>query len=167
MIRVSGRWRLTGLLLLACAALSGLLAMEWRGRSVTEAAAGVGSETSPDAASAPAPSERYSPPALASFDAILERPLFNPDRRPVAVPEPAVAPATTPTKPLRARLEGVVQIGATSFALIRDLSSNEPVRLAQGMELNGWTLERVESGRAVLSRGDGQVQELKLELQRD
>jgi hypothetical protein len=167
MIRMSGRWPLTGLLLLACAALGGLLALEWRGRSVTGAGAGVGSETAPDAASAPAPSNPYSPPVLASFDAILERPLFIPDRRPVAVPEPEAAPAATPSAPLRARLEGVVRIGATSFALIRDLSRNEAVRLAQGMELNGWTLDRVESGRAVLSRGDGQVQELKLERQRD
>jgi hypothetical protein len=167
MTGMSGRWRLTGSLLLACAAISGLLALEWRGRSVSVSGAGVGSETAPDAASAPAPSDRFTPPALASFDAVLERPLFNPDRRPVVVPESAAAPAATPTVPLRARLEGVVRIGATSFALIRDLSRNEAVRLAQGMELNGWTLDRVESGRAVLSRGDGQVQELKLERQRD
>jgi hypothetical protein len=166
MIRMPGDWRLTGFLLLLCMALGGLLAMEWRARPVTADSAEPGSLTPPDAAPAPALSARYTPPVLASFDAILARPLFIPDRRPVEVPESAPVPASTPTVPLRARLEGVVSIGATSFALIRDLSRNEAVRLSQGMELNGWTLERVESARAVLSRADGQVQELKLERQR-
>jgi hypothetical protein len=167
MIRVPEGWRLTGFLLLVCVALGGLLALEWRARPTTAVSAGADAASQADAASAPAPPDRWTPPALASFDEILARPLFIPDRRPVAVPEPAAAPTGTPPTPLRARLEGVVQIGATSFALIRDLSKNEAVRLAQGMELNGWTLERVEAGRAVLTRADGQVHELKLERQRD
>jgi hypothetical protein len=162
-IRLPAEWRLTLLLLAGCVLLGGLLAVQLRDRS----AAGGGGETAPEpGVESPAPGlpGRYSPPALASFDEVLARPLFAPDRRPVEVPEPA-APAGPPPTPLRARLEGVAQTGETSVAVVRDLSTNEGLRLSKGMEYQGWTVERVEPERAVLTRGDGQVTELKLERQ--
>jgi hypothetical protein len=48
--------------------------------------------------------------------------------------------------------------------LLRDLTSNEGLRLSEGMEYQGWKVEAVEERRAVLKR-DGQEQELKLERQ--
>ncbi len=48
-------------------------------------------------------------------------------------------------------------------AVIRDLSTNEGLRLSKGMQYKGWTLEAVEPDRALLKRGDNQVHELKLE----
>jgi hypothetical protein len=107
----------------------------------------------------------YAPPALATFDEILERPLFVPDRRPAKAPEPA-APAEAPLVPLRARLEGVAQAGGASVAVVRDLITNEGLRLSKGMQFKGWTVDAVEPERTVLKRGDSQVHELKLERQK-
>jgi hypothetical protein len=78
------------------------------------------------------------------------------------VPEPA-APPPPPPKPLRARLEGVAQADGSSVALVRDLTTNEGLRLSKGMRYKGWTVEAVEPDRALLKLGDNQVQELKLE----
>jgi hypothetical protein len=158
-------WRLTAVLVLGCAALGGLLALEWRERSAP------GEEGVAVEAPQPGPAEvpatlpgGYTPPALAAFDEILERPLFAPDRRPPPLPAPA-APAAPPPAPLRARLEGVAQTGDASVALVRDLSTNEWLRLSKGMQFKGWTVDAVEPDRALLRRDDSQVQELKLEPQ--
>jgi hypothetical protein len=165
-IRVPGEWRLTLLLLAGCVLLGGLLAVQLQERSAAVDAGGADGAPGPGVETpAPGPPERYAPPALASFDEILARPLFAPDRRPVEVPEPDAAPAGPPPTPLRARLEGVARTGERSVAVVRDLSTNEGLRLSQGMEYKGWTVERVEPERAVLTRGDGEVTELKLERQ--
>jgi hypothetical protein len=54
-------------------------------------------------------------------------------------------------------------MGETRVAVVRDLRTNEGLRLSKGKEFDGWTVERVEPERAVLIRGDGQLQELRLE----
>jgi hypothetical protein len=164
MIRLPDGWQTTVTLLFACAILAGLLALRWLERP--PAATGEGAAVVPRPLAqeeAAAPQVHYSPPALASFDAILARPLFLPDRRPLEPPAPAAAPAAPPPAPLRARLEGVVQMGETRVAVVRDLRTNEGLRLSKGKEFDGWTVERVEPERAVLIRGDGQLQELRLE----
>jgi hypothetical protein len=105
---------------------------------------------------------------MAAFDEILNRPLFTPDRRPEKTPEPeapAEVPVETPVEPLNVRLEGVARVGASRIAVLRDLQSNQGLRLSEGMEYNGWKLERVEREKAVLTR-DGQTQEILLEIQR-
>jgi hypothetical protein len=156
-------WRLTAALALGCAVLGGLLVVQWRDRTPVDAVGTAGAAPSRDRAEAPPTLPAgYSPPALATFDEILERPLFAPDRRPPEVPEPA-APPSPPPKPLRARLEGVALVGDARVAVIRDLSTNEGLRLSEGMEFQGWTVDAVEPDRALLKRGDRQVQELKLE----
>jgi len=48
--------------------------------------------------------------------------------------------------------------------LLRDQSSNSLIHIAEGMTHNGWTLDRIESDKAVFSR-DHEVSELDLEVQ--
>jgi hypothetical protein len=159
-------WRLTTVLLLGTAVLGALLVEQWRERSRAEGAAipGEGVRTAPIQAPERL-SSGYSPPALATFDEILTRPLFAPERRRAEAPEPP-APSASPPVQLRVRLEGVARVGDSSVAVLRDLSTNEGLRLSKGMQYKGWTVEAVEPQRALLKRGDSQVHELKLERQK-
>ena len=99
-----------------------------------------------------------------------ERPMLDPEGSTGAVPpdrvetspEP-VAPPPPPPPPLRARLEGVALVGDARVAVIRDLNTNEGLRLSEGMQFKGWTVDAVEPDRALLKRNDRQVHELKLE----
>ena len=164
MNRLPAGWRLTAVLLVSCIALAGLLAAQWRERSASTATETSGGGVQAETAETKVPlAAGYSPPALATFDEILERPLFVPERRPAEVPEPA-APSAPPPAQLRVRLEGVAQVGDSSVAVLRDLGTNEGLRLSKGMQYKGWTLDVVEPKRAVLKR-DSQVQEFKLERQ--
>jgi hypothetical protein len=165
MSRPRSGWWLSALLLFGCIVLATLLGLQWRARYASPAAEiSSGGEQAPPADPAVPLAARYSPPALAAFDEILERPLFLRDRRPVKIAEPT-EPTAPPPAQLRIRLEGIAKVGGSSVAVLRDLSTNEGLRLSEGMQYKGWTLEAVEPERAVLKRGDSLVQELKLERQ--
>lgn len=150
-------------LLAVCLALGAVLALQWRAWAPAPAGPGDGAPPSEPIAEAVAPGTPYSPPARDSFDEILKRPLFSPDRQPPAAPPTPAAPEPQ-LSPLLVRLEGIATVGEVRVALLRDLTSNEGLRLSQGMEYQGWKVEAVEERRAVLKR-DGQEQELKLERQ--
>ncbi len=155
-------WRLTAFLVLCCVGLAGLLAAQWRGQTPAAPAELPEPEppADPGAAVRPLPL-RPGPPALATFDEILERPLFAQDRRPEQAPEPE-APPPMPVEPLTLRLEGIAKAEGARVAVLRDLQTNQGLRLSEGMEHNGWKVERVDPEMAVLTR-DGQVQEIRLE----
>jgi hypothetical protein len=101
------------------------------------------------------------------YAAITERPLFSPQRRPtpepgqapVAEPEPAAAaPAPEPvavelTRP-DLRLLGTMTGGARSTALIAQ-AEGEPVWLAEGDAIGGWTLSAISADSVELSRDSG------------
>ena len=105
----------------------------------------------------------YVPATLDSFTSILERPLLYRDRK-LPVPPPVAAAAEIPKEPLRLKLEGVALGGGSRVALLRDQSDNSLIHLAEGMTHNGWTLDSVESDKAVFSR-DGEITELPLDVQ--
>ena len=105
----------------------------------------------------------YVPATLDSFASILERPLLYADRK-LPVPPPVVAAPEIPKEPLSLKLEGVALLGSSRVALLRDQSSNSLIHIAEGMTHNGWTLDRIESGKVVFSR-DHEVTELDLEVQ--
>jgi hypothetical protein len=154
--------RVTAALLISCASLAGLLAVQLREPAPGEWADVPGQPPAPEAAALPT-ARTYGTPARAAFDEILKRPLFVPDRRPPAIPPPT-APEPEPQVELPVRLEGIATVGDTRVAVLRDLSNNTGLRLSEGMEFQGWKLDTIEAQRAVLSRG-GQVQELILERQ--
>jgi len=102
----------------------------------------------------------YVPPAFETFGEVLERPLLFADRR---LPEIAVEQVEqAPREPLRLTLEGVALTSANRVALLRDQANNALVQVAEGMIHNGWTLERLDSDKAVFTR-DGETTELPLE----
>lgn len=153
--------RLSLFLLLTCGVLGAMLALEWRTtlRSGTQAVA----EPPPAASGNPLPDRMtYTAPAIASFDEILERPLFTEGREPPPEPEPAAVPVAIAT-PLRLQLEGVAISTGARVAVVRDLSNNELIRIAEGDKHQGWTVESVQPTGATFSRGK-ETRELSMEL---
>lgn len=105
----------------------------------------------------------YIPAAFDSFTSVLERPLFYADRK-LPAPPPVVAATEIPKEPLKLKLEGIALGGGSRIALLRDESSNSLISIAEGMTHNGWTLDRIESDKAVFSR-DSEVTQLDLDVQ--
>ncbi|MEA2078716.1 MAG: type II secretion system protein N [Pseudomonadota bacterium] len=106
----------------------------------------------------------YAAPDFEAFSEILERPLFTEGRTPPEPPtaeQAAVSPGTQ-TK-LTMRLEGIALTPEARIAVIRDMTSNKLLRLAEGAEHQGWLVESVHATSATLKRGE-QTHELTLEL---
>ena len=101
-----------------------------------------------------------SPPHLSELADMLQRPLFFDDRRMPEPPQEEVA--APPPTPLRLKLEGVAISGGSRVAVLRNLSNNQLLQLAEGMMHEGWTLDSVSSNSASFSRGE-QVNELPLD----
>lgn len=105
----------------------------------------------------------YVPATFDSFTSVLDRPLFYADRK-LPAPPPVVAAPEIPKEPLRLKLEGIALGGGSRIALLRDQTSNSLINIAEGMTHNGWTLDRIESDKAIFSR-DSEVTQLDLEVQ--
>jgi hypothetical protein len=94
------------------------------------------------------------------FQEAVNRPLFNPSRRPVQRTEPV---ARTPkAEPAKLRLVGVMKADdGPARALIR--FADEPIGrwIAEGSEYHGWTLTKVNDGSVIVEAG-GRTQELML-----
>jgi hypothetical protein len=145
----------TGLLLLACAALGGVIALE---ASEEFSFAPEVTAAAPALPDPPAPERTdYVPPPESDFEIIAERPLFSPSRRPF-VPAVALAPEAGPeaeavAEPLLAELIGVVLTGAQRSVLIQE--EGRPLRRVHlGQSLEGWRIEEVERDHVTLRRGD-------------
>lgn len=91
-------------------------------------------------------------PGFENLSEMLDRPLFFSDRRLPELPKVDVAPAVAPT-PLLLKLEGVALTGESRVAVLRDLSNNQLLQLAEGMMHDGWTLDSVTAASASFSRG--------------
>ena len=104
---------------------------------------------------------RYIAPQISDFPDLLGRPVFFPDRKLPAEPEPELV-AATPLRPLRLQLEGIAISSDSRIAALRNTSNNELLHLAEGMSNDGWRLESVSADRAVFERGS-QVTELRLD----
>ena len=84
-------------------------------------------------------SEVLTPPALADLGDMLDRPLFFDDRRMPEPPEDTAPPP--PPKPLRLKLQGVALSGGSRVAVLRNLSTNLLLQMAEGDSHDGWTLD--------------------------
>ncbi len=107
--------------------------------------------------------DTFSPPSIALTDEILERPLFNKDRRPW---EDVKAETEAKSVDLRLQLEGIVITSDKKIALVKDLVSKEFLQLRIGEQHKGWLVHEVTPGRAVLKRGDKMV-ELVIKLEKN
>ena len=96
----------------------------------------------------------------AQFGQMVERPLFNPTRRPA---KRETVPATGPdTQPSDLRLVGVMKAGdQPARALIRSASAQAGKWFAEGEEFDGWTLRKI-SARSVTVESGGRSHELAL-----
>jgi type II secretory pathway component PulC len=107
---------------------------------------------------------RFNPPSPTVYQEITDRPLFREGRIPPEEPQQKTTKPVARQAPLKLRLEGVVITPKNRVAVIRDLSNNRLMRVAQGMSQNDWKLESVDhSSATVVRRGKKQTLELKVE----
>jgi len=165
MKRISFGNRLTPMLLAACALFGIIVAIEWFVLS-RQNGTPTGNDTQPAVAADTLPTRTtYAAPDFETFSEILERPLFTEGRTP---PEPPTAEQAAVLKPgmraqLTMRLEGIALTPVARIAVVRDISSNTLLRLAEGATHQGWVVESVNATSATLKRGE-QTHELMLEL---
>jgi len=85
--------------------------------------------------------------------AILQRPLFHWTRQPLperpVVPTPTEVAAAAPPPPVFV-LRGVMLLSQKRTAILQREGSDAYVRLAEGEQLDGWEMRKVESARAEL-----------------
>jgi hypothetical protein len=164
MKRISFGNRLTPVLLTACVLFGVIVTLEWLTLS-RQTGIVTGSDTQPAiAADAQLTRATYAAQDFEVFSEILERPLFTEGRTP---PEPPT-PEQTALKPgiqskITMRLEGIALTPVARIAVVRDISSNKLLRLAEGAQHQGWVVESVKATSATLKRGE-QTHELTLEL---
>lgn len=113
-------------------------------------------------AAAPPVEPEFSMPPLENFAETLARPLFMDTRRP---PEPGTEPVALepesvpePPKPtpklVGVELSGIVITPSSRVALIRGARGREVVRITEGEEFAGWTVETIDPDRVVLRQDD-------------
>jgi len=91
-------------------------------------------------------------PALERLRQTVERPLFLASRR---APRAAVASAPVPAiDDRRYALVGVVLFEGRRSALIEVPGEPRASQVDEGERLDGWRVERIETGRVLLARGD-------------
>ena len=96
-------------------------------------------------------------PAAAALDAsddwaatALERPIFNPDRKPKA----EAASTVSPGEAVLPRLAGVLISPTQRRAMFMPVAGR-PVTLAEGQQIAGYTVHAISAGRVVLQGPDG------------
>lgn len=151
-VRQYRRNRIAGVFAAICIALSGLLYSELtrRPEEVIDAPtmsnptpASSGQERQRDADALISPVE--------SFSEVVERPLFWASRRPLALlpSGPMDAPA-----PVDFVLHGIVITTDERFAMFQQGAPSRLIRLSEGQELQGWTVQSILTDRVLLRNGD-------------
>lgn len=126
--------------------LGAIVAAELR---VPSNAAAAPAPPAPDPASIAVPSAgNASLPPLASLAAVIERPLFAANRRPLA--HAAAAPAADPKT---FSLAGITIAGGERAAFVRHAGSPAIQRLTEGQEIDGWTVRAIAADRITLRHG--------------
>jgi type II secretory pathway component PulC len=100
--------------------------------------------------------------AIDNYQAVLERPLFSPNRR----PPPEDSMITLVSQDFDFGLKGVIIDDDVRTALFRRQADGQIVRLTEGDEIEGWTLLEVELDFVVMERdGHEEVLELAFDAQ--
>lgn len=158
-------------LLAGCALLTAGIAALWSGfgQTIEPAPSLAAARPGGDGAGA---SEEFALPGFESFDEVIQRPLFNDDRRPL---EPQVTETPNPTDEppggvaaeLNVAVTGIIITPQQKLAMVTNNVSKEFLRLKEGMSLDGeqsgWTLRSIEPRRLVFDGGGGGTAEVKLE----
>ena len=130
-------------LICCCAALSMLVALEWH------AAPGFSQKASAAPINLPAsvmlPHPASAPPYAAQ---VLQRPLFNWDRRP-ALPQASAARSPVP------RLSAILIGPAGKWAIFVSLAGGKPLTLQEGGSVDGFVVRSIKPDHVDIARGDG------------
>lgn len=97
----------------------------------------------------------FAEPAPGRFDAMLERPLFSPTRRPPPVVSDALAlapPAFSVLQPPDIALSGIISGNGVGVALVRRPQDAGPTRVAVGGQIGGWTVTEIRPRAIVIKR---------------
>ena len=116
-----------------------------------------GSQTS----SAQSVSNSFELPPLDAFGAIVERPLFSPDRRPAAT---AAAPEADSQPSDESGVQGQILLAGTAtdqgdraVAILRDVTQGTQFRVWVGDQVGGWTIYAIKPREIVLENAKRQV----------
>lgn len=158
MSAVASTRRPSPLLLLLCLVLAGLVAAQLL---LPEKNLPTGSTTANAAASPVTANLRpgFSMRPLDAFSEVIERPLFRPDRRPAPVVVDAAKADGTSRQGYA--LLGVVIDDDMRMALLRPKGAKRTLRILEGQQIDGWTVEDVRPDRVVMRRG-GVSEEVRL-----
>jgi hypothetical protein len=156
----------TILLLLAIGVMGGYLYFQWSTplSDVSSMSHKTVGQDSPGTSDTKVAAAKFIPIPLKAYEEITERPLFVEGRLPPAKPEQKTSVVRRLSKPLRLKLEGVAMMPDNKVAIIRDLDTNELLRVSQGMKKNDWKVESVDSESATITR-KGERLVLKLEIE--
>ena len=89
---------------------------------------------------------------LASLDAIRDRPLFSPTRRPPSLNRPPEEARPRPPVEVGPQLSliGAIEGGSEDIAILVDARTKSLIRLKTGESYLGWVLRKVEGRQVVL-----------------
>jgi hypothetical protein len=116
----------------------------------------------PTAGSAQETPDLFTLPPLADFSAIVDRPLFSPDRRPPPeasqVGEPAVADQSSGGAEPQIVLAGTAtDQSERAVAILHDVSQSVQFRVWVGDEIGGWTVKAIRPRALVLGTATQEV----------
>jgi general secretion pathway protein N len=86
-------------------------------------------------------------PSREAYSEILARPLFTPSRRP---PEPVESTPRQAPAPLTITLAGIAMSADQRIAIVQTGNPPRVLRLAEGQQLDGWTVITIAADRLVL-----------------
>lgn len=143
-MNAADRRRLTPALGMLAVLLAALLIALWAG-------VGRGAHWNDNASPPPLPPARAATPApsvppLEQFANVWEKPLFSPDRKPIAVPAGSGENANSGDL----ELTGVIMLPGLHIALLRAKNSGHTLRVREGQSTNGATVVEVKPRSAVV-----------------
>lgn len=92
-------------------------------------------------------------PADENYAAILERPLFSPQRRPAVVTIPEPQPIPRP----RIRLSAITISNSIRVAVVRELDGNRTRHVREGDRVGDWVVEKVGRNSVILTVQDQKI----------
>jgi len=115
----------------------------------------------PAAVDPPAPADR------SDYAVIVERPLYQPDRRPYAPPVAAALPIPAPQAPPPPAIRGYVVVGIMvsgerRLAWVKAPAASSPAKIAEGDVVQGWRVKQIAADRVTFEAGTAEhVLEMK------
>ena len=89
------------------------------------------------------------------FEAIIQRPLFNPKRRPSEKTPTLPAREINRSALLKLKIKGIVASGRKKMILVE--KNNKTLELYLGAKLDGWVLKIVEGNSVIFSDGKTEI----------